>query len=882
MRHDYSFGPQLGRGSFGVVFQIRRKSDGLALVCKQIELSRMDRKAREDARREVAVLERVSSGSQYIVQYHASFLEDEVLHIIMEFCEHGDLSRFLKGQLGKLIDERTIWKFLIQIGLGLRWLHCNRILHRDIKTLNVFLTSADHVRLGDLGVARVMSQNTQFADTFVGTPYYLSPELCEEKPYNELSDVWAYGCVVYEMSTLRHPFEAKNQAALLIKILRGKYAPISDSYSSDLKILIEICMKHDYTKRKKLADLLLTPAVKNWAERLSLAVDNDGGRSIVSQAQPQPRRRFAHAKTAGASGFKTGAAVGLAAPGRPAPRAIPRAENRGPQDRMPKAPAPKQTERCLAQPPEGLRVRERRPCERRGPAGRRSLVDQGPAPSNTIVAPVSRIAAVHNVPLRKNARRSHAGSPVVVSTPRRVRDSAAERRRAAREVADLPDTVVPQVRPSRNAPSVHQLMQLDPEPVERPVSQSSSGGGSSVLNRTNWAPKTTSPGDVLAAELAAAEQEATLLPEDATQLPIDAESEVEENVEAEGPEEDQEEEAVQEEAEEIHTEQEQETAKESEDEPSHEDLSSATGQLQSLHVELTCYSAFGSALGEDTLAYSIEDTLASQSFTRRSQTEPCPLIDVEKPFSDGLDGEDACCVDETQDEPLQAAAEVNGHGLLCDAPWMAGPLECHWTVNADTMEDAMIDDAAMEGSTEGRSTSASPVSAINTAAGADAQCPGTSGSVYADAEERIVALEEDVAREGTSAANQESAPPAPPASMQPVSPVACPLTDQVIGNVRPKVDRAALKAARLSAQVLRLHADIAKNLDPEEHAVWEELYQLFRAKMSVDLTDEDQSEIERFVFERLPTKSTDLVLKVYKILHLEQERDRYQLIIAAT
>jgi len=871
----------------------------------------MDRRAREDARREVSVLEKVSSGSQYIVQYHGSFLEEEMLHIIMEFCEHGDLSCFIKGQVGKLLEERTIWKFLIQIGLGLRWLHRNRILHRDIKTLNVFLTSADDVRLGDLGVARVLSQNTQFADTFVGTPYYLSPELCEEKPYNELSDVWAYGCVVYEMSTLKHPFEAKNQAALLIKILQGRYAPLSDSYSGDLKALIDTCMKHDFTKRKKLADLLSTTAVKSWAERLSLTLDSDG-RSAASKPQPQPapRRNIVHAKTAGAGGFKTGAAGGVAAAqGRPAPpKAVVRAaENRGSQqDRMPRA-APRQApEGCLAKPPEGLRVRERRPCERRGPGGRRSLVkEQGPAPSsNTIVAPVSRVAAVHNVPVQRIAsRRSHAGSPLV-SSPRRVRDSAAERRRAAREVADLPDTVVPQARPSRNAPSVHQLMQLEPEPVMRPVSQSSSGGGSSVVDRTNWAPNATSPRDVLAAELAAAEQEATLLPEDATQLPLEAESEVEEQVEAEGHYEEEKEEAAQEEPEEVHTEQEQETARESEDETSHEDFGSAAGPLQPPHDELTCYSAFGSAMGEDTLAYSIEDTLASQSFTRRSKTEPCPLIDEGKPSSDCSDGEDVCCVDGTQDDSLQAAAEVNGHGLLCDAPWMAGLLECHWTVNEDAMEDAMTVNA---GSTVGGTTSSNPLPAVDTPAGPDAQSPGLA-SACVEAESGVDSLDEDAA-DGRSpaplveevvvavaAAAEEPAPPIVPqvavqesvpaaaalSTMQPVSPKARPPAAQVVGEARPKVDRAALKVARLNAQVLRLQADVAKNLDPKGRAAWDELYQFFRDKMSTDLTDEDQNDIERFVFEKLPTESTDLILKVYKILHLEQERDRYQQMVAVT
>jgi len=211
------------------------------------------------------------------------------LHILMEYCERGDLCQFLRTR-DESLEERAIWKYLLQIGLGLRWLHQNRILHRDIKTLNVFLKTNDDVRLGDLGVARVLS-NTSFAHTFVGTPYYLSPEICEERPYNELSDVWAFGCVVYEMCTLRHPFEAKNQAALLIKILRGQFAPIQASYSQDLRELIDGCLQRELHKRTRLADIFARSAVQSWAARLAISLEAGSGpvRVPTQRRPPQPR-----------------------------------------------------------------------------------------------------------------------------------------------------------------------------------------------------------------------------------------------------------------------------------------------------------------------------------------------------------------------------------------------------------------------------------------------------------------------------------------------------------------------------------------------------------------------------------------------------------------
>lgn len=102
-------------------------------------------------------------------------------------------------------------------------MHTLKVLHRDIKTLNIFLTKDNSVRIGDLGVAKVLSHTANFAKTMVGTPYYLSPELCEEKPYNTKSDVWALGCVLYELCAHRHPFSSANQGALILKIIRGKF-----------------------------------------------------------------------------------------------------------------------------------------------------------------------------------------------------------------------------------------------------------------------------------------------------------------------------------------------------------------------------------------------------------------------------------------------------------------------------------------------------------------------------------------------------------------------------------------------------------------------------------------------------------------------------------
>lgn len=114
------------------------------------------------------------------------------------------------------------------------------------------MSKDEQIRIGDLGVAKALQENMNFAHTMVGTPFYLSPEMCEEKPYNEKSDVWALGCVIYEMCTYKHPFEAKTQAALILRIIRGKYDAIPSIYTKDLNEVIDLCLRRDYNSRPSM------------------------------------------------------------------------------------------------------------------------------------------------------------------------------------------------------------------------------------------------------------------------------------------------------------------------------------------------------------------------------------------------------------------------------------------------------------------------------------------------------------------------------------------------------------------------------------------------------------------------------------------------------
>mmetsp|Transcript_29248 Transcript_29248/g.52279 ORF Transcript_29248/g.52279 Transcript_29248/m.52279 type:complete len:621 (+) Transcript_29248:1233-3095(+) len=275
---DFEVLAKLGQGSFGTVFKVRRKADHKTYVMKTINIAGMDRRGQEEAINEVNILS--SLDNPYIVKYYDSFIDHNVLYIIMEHCSKGDLCNLLRLQAGRLLPEARVWKFFLQMCLGLEYLHSMKILHRDMKSMNVFLADKDSVRIGDLGVAKVLSNTAAYAHTMVGTPYYLSPELCEERPYNAKSDVWALGCILYELCTLKPPFDALNQGALILKIIRGKYTPLGDNFSEELRDLVHSCLVKDLRKRPTVKQILLRPGIKEKAAELGVSIPKD---SVLSQ-----------------------------------------------------------------------------------------------------------------------------------------------------------------------------------------------------------------------------------------------------------------------------------------------------------------------------------------------------------------------------------------------------------------------------------------------------------------------------------------------------------------------------------------------------------------------------------------------------------------------
>lgn len=173
---DFDILSKLGSGSFGTVFKVRRLADNDVYVLKSIRIAELSFKEQSDAINEVRILSQLDS--PYIVKYFDSFIDSGSLHIIMEFCNKGDLQTLIKKAKEKDVSrlkESITWNVLLQVVVALYYLHSRKILHRDLKSANVFLSksegmSAFHVKVGDLGVAKLLETSTAFAQTIVGTP----------------------------------------------------------------------------------------------------------------------------------------------------------------------------------------------------------------------------------------------------------------------------------------------------------------------------------------------------------------------------------------------------------------------------------------------------------------------------------------------------------------------------------------------------------------------------------------------------------------------------------------------------------------------------------------------------------------------------------------
>eukprot|EP00347_Sterkiella_histriomuscorum_P017105 403350648 len=252
----------LGEGSFGKAYLVERASDKLKCVMKQIDIGRMSEQEKRETVQEAKILEALSHPN--IVKFIEVFKTKKgKLCIVMDFADGGDLQARVKEQRGRMFSESQILEWFTQICLGLKHIHDRKILHRDLKGQNIFLTKSGIVKIGDFGIAKVLATTMQNARTVVGTPYYLSPEIVQSKPYNFKSDIWSLGIVLYEMCAQKPPFDAPSLHFLAMKIVRGAYNPLPSTFSTELKNLVGSLINTNEKLRPDVNQILNKPIIQN-------------------------------------------------------------------------------------------------------------------------------------------------------------------------------------------------------------------------------------------------------------------------------------------------------------------------------------------------------------------------------------------------------------------------------------------------------------------------------------------------------------------------------------------------------------------------------------------------------------------------------------------
>ena len=191
---------------------------------KKTKISNGNHREISNCLNEVRILASITN--PYILSYKQAVYDDAAgcLLLITEFAYGGDLSGLIRSHQKKkqYMEEAEIWRMAMQMLHGLKTLHRMNIFHRDIKSANLLLTSNNtEVKLGDLNVSKISKSG--MASTQTGTPYYASPEVWQDMPYNAKCDIWSMGCVLYEMCTFRPPFTANDLNGLKKKIIAGHY-----------------------------------------------------------------------------------------------------------------------------------------------------------------------------------------------------------------------------------------------------------------------------------------------------------------------------------------------------------------------------------------------------------------------------------------------------------------------------------------------------------------------------------------------------------------------------------------------------------------------------------------------------------------------------------
>eukprot|EP01063_Lacrimia_lanifica_P021806 TRINITY_DN2937_c3_g2_i1.p1 TRINITY_DN2937_c3_g2~~TRINITY_DN2937_c3_g2_i1.p1 ORF type:complete len:433 (+),score=165.55 TRINITY_DN2937_c3_g2_i1:119-1417(+) len=286
---------KVGEGSFGAAILVTR--DGVStdqFIAKEMNVGKMTHLEREAVDSEVKILSQLKHPN--IVKYEECVDCGGTLYIVMEFADGGDLFQRISSLTAPMSEDIVLFIFA-QICLAVKYLHARRILHRDLKSQNVFLTKDSVVKLGDFGLATALRHSVALSKSLCGTPNYLSPELVTGRPYNNKADIWAMGCILYELVTQRFAFTGGTLQEIMTRIQCDQPAPIPTHYSEGLRSILSRMLCKEQAIRPSIDALMRANVLKDALHRIQTMLMKGEGVAAASSplalpAHKSPEPRF--------------------------------------------------------------------------------------------------------------------------------------------------------------------------------------------------------------------------------------------------------------------------------------------------------------------------------------------------------------------------------------------------------------------------------------------------------------------------------------------------------------------------------------------------------------------------------------------------------------
>ncbi|KAG7924801.1 hypothetical protein KL925_004974 [Ogataea polymorpha] len=245
---------ELGRGAFGVVYRAFDKDSRKMVAVKQVDLESADEL--NEIQQEIKILSTCQHAN--ITRYYGCFLKGYKLWIIMEFLGGGSCSELLvSGPFG----EKAISYILHELLHALVYLHENGKIHRDFKAANVLLSFEGDVKIADFGVATQLSNNMSKRNTFVGTPYWMAPEIILHQPYTYSADIWSLGITAIELAYGKPPLSQYHPFDVLFRIAEDPAPELDSSFSKEFRDFVKVCLNKESEQRPSAKELLKHPFV---------------------------------------------------------------------------------------------------------------------------------------------------------------------------------------------------------------------------------------------------------------------------------------------------------------------------------------------------------------------------------------------------------------------------------------------------------------------------------------------------------------------------------------------------------------------------------------------------------------------------------------------